>query len=253
MLVNDIVPAGTVCMEGETEVLDSSLAFLLSQILVAAKLLVNLFVAALLGDGVQQIIVEVIHPAPLELLLEDSRNVLFAVDCKRRHLVCKQPGVSRIFLESVAYYAFAFSSVVNVCGVVVVDAVSVCIVHQFFCLRYIYRSGSAFSDSRESHASKTEHGNHFSVLVVYPFVNRGDVSVQGLGLEVGQERVVLEGNGAGRQCGCSQAHKFQSLSSADVFVVFHGGCDVGAYLLQFSKKINRGGWLQAFPPRHSFP
>ena len=113
---------------------------------------------------------------------------------------------------------------IDVSGIVVVDAVGVCIVHQFLNLGFIYRSVSARTVCRESHASESEHGDHIPVLVVEPLVARSYVSAVCLCLKVCQERIVLERNCAGSQrCG-SEPEDFQGFPAADVFVVVHSIC-----------------------------
>ena len=122
LLVQDPDQVFGAAMEGETEMPDLSFRFLLQAPAEAVQPLVGIAVAAVL-NGMQQVEIKIIQPAPFQLLVEDPVPVRFGFQAPRRQLGRHHetvPGMA--FRQGFLYGLFRVPAVIDVRGVKIVHA-----------------------------------------------------------------------------------------------------------------------------------
>ena len=167
----DLVQEGGAVMEGEAHLLDDALGLFLAQPGKAVELLDGGPGAGV--DVVQQVVVEVIHPAVFQLLLEDAVPVLKGLEGGKRQLggqgeaVPGVPGHQRL-----ADGLLAGAAVVDIGGIEVGEALLEEAVHHRFKLGHIDAGDIARIGEGQTHTAKTEFFHRevllFSVDACWP-------------------------------------------------------------------------------------
>ena len=127
-------------------------------------LLVHVPVDVEFADVVQEVEVEVVHLAFLQLFREDLLVLAEVAEVVSGELGGEPVAVARVSGEGLAHDGLGGPHVVSPGGVEVVDARSVGLVHQGLGLGYVHLSVVSVDD-RQAHGTETHHRKPFSLIV----------------------------------------------------------------------------------------
>ena len=168
--VQEVRQAGKIGMTGKAQVPDAALLLLLDEIVHDAPTRIVVYMYRVFIHVVQQIEVEVLHLALLQLLLKDVGGIIGL-----RHHVAGELGGQIEAVPGILFQAFAHHDLRPVLhigprGVVIIHPVFHGVVHHLLGLR---RVDLAVFQYRQAHGAKAQHGkpgslevtvNHFAIL-----------------------------------------------------------------------------------------
>ncbi len=153
-------------MEGEAQMLDAACFFFLLQRFKDMVFLNNL--QPIQVQSVAQIEVKILHLAFFQLLFKIFQRILRLFHQPHGHFAGQMKALPRVFFQRLAHKQLAFTLMVRVSGIVVIDAVSIGIIDHLLRLGFV-DIGFFWVDFGQTHTAEAQQRNLLVCVLVVAF------------------------------------------------------------------------------------